>query len=346
MSSPVINLVVFIAASTALAILFAPRFGLLRGVRVRRREAARIQLEDALKHAYDHEHHGSTTTLSSVAGALRISSAKALALLERMQNAGLVSVVDGRMLLSENGRRYALQIIRAHRLWERYLADETGVHPVRWHVEAERHEHALTPDQADALAIRLGDPRFDPHGDPIPTTDGELPQEEIVSLAQLEVGENARVVHVEDEPQVVYSQLVALGVFLGMELRVESKTDERIIIDTDGGRKLALAPIVADNVSISRMTEQEKVVVDRAHETLVTLRRGEAAEVARISSACRGLERRRLMDLGILPGTRIEYDRRGLTGGLTSYRVRGTVLALREEQADMISIHNKEKVVS
>jgi Fe2+ transport system protein FeoA len=47
-----------------------------------------------------------------------------------------------------------------------------------------------------------------------------------------------------------------------------------------------------------------------------------------------------------LPGTRVEYDRRGLTGGLTSYRVRGTVVALREEQADMIAIHNMERVAS
>jgi Fe2+ transport system protein FeoA len=50
------------------------------------------------------------------------------------------------------------------------------------------------------------------------------------------------------------------------------------------------------------------------------------------------------MDLGVVPGTRIEFDNTGLTGGLVSYRVRGTVIALRREQTDMISIHNRERV--
>lgn len=345
MSLPIYNLLMFAAAVAVAFAVFSPRFGVLHSILARRRESGRIRLEDALKHVYGHEDQGSTATLPSVSGALNVSPAKALELVERMQHAGLVTVVDGRILLTEDGRRYALQIVRAHRLWERYLADETGVDPLRWHEEAERREHKLTPEQAEALSQRLGNPRFDPHGDPIPTADGDLPHEKIVPLTQLEVGENARVVHIEDEPQVVYAQLIALGIYLGMELRVRTKSDERIIIEADG-RNLVFAPIVANNLSIHRVTEQEKEVLESAHETLAGLREGEAAEVARISPACRGLERRRLMDLGIVPGTGVEYDRRGLTGGLTAYRLRGTVIALREEQADMITIHKKERVAS
>ena len=62
----------------------------------------------------------------------------------------------------------------------------------------------------------------------------------------------------------------------------------------------------------------------------------------RLSAACRGLERRRLMDLGIVPGTRVGLERRGLTGGLSAYRVRGTVIGLREEQARMIGVTHRE----
>lgn len=336
----------FVLALGVAVVLLAPRFGVISGLRRRRRDAERIRLEDTLKHVHDHEIRGDTATLSSVTDGLRIPSAKALVLVERMQSRGLVTVVDGRILLTDGGRKYALQVIRAHRLWERYLADETGVAAIRWHEQAERREHSITPEQMDALSKRLGNPRYDPHGDPIPTPEGELPDEEILTVTSLEIGESARVVHIEDEPGAVYAQLVALGVYVGMELRIEAKSEDRILVQSEGARKLVLAPIVAGNLSIQKISSQEAEVLESAHETLASLVTGESAEVRRISPACRGLERRRLMDLGILPGTRIEYGREGITGGLTAYRVRETVIALREEQANMITIWNRERVAS
>jgi DtxR family Mn-dependent transcriptional regulator len=345
LNTPLFNLTLFVAVVVVAVLLFAPRFGLFFALRRRKREAARIRLEDALKHIFAQEDHDATATLASLTDALRVASSHTLALTERMQTAGLVSVVDNRFMLTDDGRRYALQVIRAHRLYERYLADETGVDPVKWHALAEQREHSLSPEETDALADRLGHPRFDPHGDPIPTADGELPHEKVSALTGLKAGEDARVVHIEDEPEAVYAQLIALGVYPGMELHIDARTDERIIIEAEG-RRFVMAPIVAGNVSIERITAGEKEAVEAAHETLLALGKGEAAQVARISPACRGLERRRLMDLGILPGTRMEYERRGLTGGLTAFRVRDTVIALREEQADMITIQQREKVTA
>lgn len=338
--TPATNLIVFAAAVAFLALLLAPRVGLVQLILSRRRDLERIHLEDSLKYLYDREGLGTTAGLANLADTLRLSSARTLTLVERMQRAGLASVVDGRILLSAQGRAYALEIIRAHRLWERYLADETGVDPVRWHALADRREHALTRGQADELSRRLGNPRFDPHGDPIPTSDGNMPHEPTIPLTQLSEGETARVVHVEDEPDTVFGQLVALGVYPGMELRVVTKSGDRLSIESDG-RQLDLSPIVAANVAIARQSDAD-LDASPVRYTLDLLRDGEAAVVARISPACRGLERRRLMDLGILPGTRIEHDRRGLTGGLTSYVVRGTRVALRDEQAKMISIQKQE----
>ncbi|NIW11337.1 MAG: iron dependent repressor, partial [Gammaproteobacteria bacterium] len=65
---------------------------------------------------------------------------------------------------------------------------------------------------------------------------------------------------------------------------------------------------------------------------------GETAEVVRISPACYGLERRRFMDLGILPGTKITNEMRSPTGDPTAYRIRGAVIALRQEQAKLIFV--------
>lgn len=336
MPGPLANLILFALLCAGTALLLWPGWGLLSRGRRQRTLAARILLEDGLKHVYDHEYHGQTATLSSVGGALEIPSARAVELVERMQNVGLVSLSDGRIVPTNEGNRYALQIIRAHRLWERYLADETGIDSLHWHAQAERHEHTMSVEETDALAEHLGDPRFDPHGDPIPTSDGVVPPSHSSPLPDLGAGECAVVAHIEDEPAVVYAQLVAMGIYLGMVVRVSTKTAERIVLEADG-RRIVLAPLLASNVSISHIaTEPEPT--ESIRRTLAALEPGEAAVVARISPACRGIERRRLMDMGIVPGTTIEFERHGLTGGLCAYRVRGTVVALRAEQATMIAV--------
>ncbi len=333
--NPLLNLVVFVALIAVLAALYTAR---RRSVGRGRSLARRVVLEDALKHVYNHDARGDTATLESLAGSLEISSTQTVALVDRMRGLGLARFTDGRVVLTEEGQRYALEVIRAHRLWERYLADETGLDPLEWHDRAERKEHRISRAEADALSERLGHPRFDPHGDPIPTADGAIYAADVRPLTSLAAGERAVVAHVEDEPKVVYAQLVAEGLYPGMEIRVDAKDDERIEL-SGHGRRFVLAPMVAQNVSIRGVTDDERIVPESA--TLASLKPGESADVVRLSPACRGLERRRLMDLGIVPGTRVGLERRGLTGGLSAYRVRGTIIGLRQEQARMIGIENR-----
>ncbi len=342
--TPVANLILFFLLAALASVLCWPKTGYFASMRRSRELARRVVLEDALKHVFNHDARGQTSTLTSLAGALEISTSRAVALVDRTAELGLARFVDGRIVLTDDGRRYALEVIRAHRLWERYLADETGVDPLEWHQRAESEEHMITREAADALSERLGHPRFDPHGDPIPTADGAVFDHDVAPLTSLRPGDRAMVAHVEDEPHVVYAQLVALGVYPGMTVRVKSVTDERIEVDGDGGL-IALAPIVAENISIRRIEDEEPS--STPSETLASLRPGESADVVRLSPACRGIERRRLMDLGIVPGTRIELERRGLTGGLSAYRVRGTVIGLREEQARMIGVERRvQRVVA
>jgi DtxR family Mn-dependent transcriptional regulator len=318
MGSPLLIIVVLVVLVGGTVALWWPGTGLLRrGEHHASRE--RILTEDALKHIYHGEYRGQTASLPSVAGALQVSLTRAVELAERMQTAGLVTLRDGRLIL------------------------ETGVAPTEWHAKAERREHTMTPEEIDALENKLGHPRFDPHGDPIPTSDGAIRENPIVPLSSLEVGERAHVVHIEDEPEVVFAQLVAIGTYLGMVVHINGKTDERIVFEADG-RSYVLAPLLAANISIQRLDAAEASEREGSALTLAELEPGEVAEVDRVSPACRGIERRRLMDLGIVPGTRVEFERRGLTGGLSAYRVRGTLIALRKEQADMISVNRIHEV--
>lgn len=344
LDSPALNLLIFAIFAAFAAVLFWPGIGLVQALRGRMRMTQRTQLEDALKYVYDCEFNDIAVTSSRLANALQIvSTTKASELAAHMSRIGLVSREAGRILLTEEGKQYAVQIIRAHRLWERYLADKTGVEPKKWHSQAEEQEHLLSTEEADALSDRLGNPRIDPHGDPIPTAEGELLQEKLMNLTQLKAGMCAIVKHVEDEPEEVYGQLVALEIFPGMELRLVNISDGYYVVEAEG-RSLKLTPEAAHNLSIKPVEKIDTERIAGPHESLADLQAGEIARVVRISRACRGFERRRLMDLGILPETSIKFHRYGLTGGLTSYHVRGTVLALRSEQARMISIIDRKKV--
>jgi len=338
MGDPLLNLALFALATALAAAVFWPTHGLIARARRHRQLAGRILLEDALKHVYHQDKRGVPCTLASLGGALEIGAQRAVALVTRMQDARLLRVSDGRILLTSDGARYAVDVIRAHRLWERYLADETGVDPLEWHALAEEQEHALTREQADELATRLGNPRYDPHGDPIPTAEGAMPSHDTLQLSALKPGERAMVTHIEDEPQPVYAQILALGIYLGMEIRVDERADGGITCEADG-RTIVITPLAAGNVTIRRI---EGAPAADGGERLAALAPGESAEVTSISPACRGLERRRLMDLGLVPGTRIHFERRGLMGGLSAYRVRGAVIALREEQTQVIGIRRLE----
>jgi len=72
------------------------------------------------------------------------------------------------------GEKRALELIRAHRLWERYLADKSRLPLSKLHEEAMRREHITTPEEANRLATEMGNPRYDPHGDPIPLPGEDL----------------------------------------------------------------------------------------------------------------------------------------------------------------------------
>ncbi|MEJ7656251.1 MAG: iron dependent repressor, metal binding and dimerization domain protein [Thermoleophilaceae bacterium] len=100
--------------------------------------------------------------------------------------------------LTESGRGVALEVLRHHRLLERYLSEELGVPWDRVHEEAEVLEHVLSEELEERIAAKLGHPAQDPHGDPIPTREGEVPETETLSLAELQPGDRATIVRVSD----------------------------------------------------------------------------------------------------------------------------------------------------
>lgn len=332
------TLVFLIVGAIVLIVLVWPRDGLLWKWVQGREAAERISIEDALKHFYNYEYSRLSATIASLAGVLQIGRDEAARLAARLESLGLVTRDTEGIRLTAEGRSYALRVIRIHRLWERFLADRTGVCESQWHHQADRKEHQMTPEQVEHLSAELGHPIFDPHGDPIPTSEGELPTIQGLPLSALEPGATARIVHVEDEPDTVYAQLVAARLYPGMTVRVLQKTRDRMRIEADL-QEHVLAPIVAANLTVQPIGD---ALDARAPERrLSSLSLGDEALVVDISPACRGIERRRLLDLGMVPGTRVRAELQSAGGDPTAYRIRGAVIALRRDQADLIYVRSR-----
>lgn len=339
MSDPLFYLLAVGVAIAAVAWVLWPGSGAWHKWR-RRRGVTRPLLEDALKHLYDCEYSGIAGTINSVSGSLGISSDHASAVVRQLETMTLVtSLQSGVLSLSVAGRAYALRIIRIHRLWERYLADETGMAATDWHRQAEEIEHRLTPAQANDLAARMGNPLVDPHGDPIPSSSGEVRSRPGTSLAHMNPGDTVEIVHIEDEPHAMYAQLVAERLYVGQHLRILAVETDRIQFEADGDECI-LAPLLAGQLTVKKVEHGDDV--HASHRTLDTLPRGEAAVVAGISRACRGLQRRRLMDLGVVPGSVIVPELDGPSGDPQAYRIRGALIALRSEQSRQIFVRMKE----
>lgn len=337
MTDPLLALLVGLLVVGGTAVILWPDRGLWARWQRSRHLTERIRSEDALKHIHKWEMKGRRPTLESIAGVIHGSLDETAVLLNNMQANGLLTIIADEIHLTPAGHEAALHIIRAHRLWEHYLAEETGFDEAEWHGHAERLEHALSPEQVERLASQLGHPIYDPHGDPIPSASGYLRGHGGQPLTRLPLDKPGRIVHLEDEPPVVYAQLVAEGLYPGMPVRVIEISPERIRFWANGNEHV-LAPMLAANISVIAEPIPTEETIPTSHSYLSQLPVGESARVVGIVNRCRGSERRRFMDLGILPGTTIRAEMRSPSGDPTAYVIRDTLIALRQEQASLIQI--------
>jgi DtxR family Mn-dependent transcriptional regulator len=333
MSDPLITLLIGSGIILFAAVLFFPQKGLFARLKRTNSLSRRVLIEDAIKHAYHCEYSGIGCTIDSVAGKLSISEDEATELIAKLEDMGMLRSQQEILQLSNEGRSYALRIIRIHRLWEKYLADETSMDELEWHHSAEEFEHKLSPSDADALAAQIGNPVFDPHGDPIPSPDGDLPEKKGMPLTNLKFGEFANIIHIEDEPDAIYQQLVAEGLYPGMQVRMLEASRERLRF-TANGEECVLAPLFAQNITVDPI-KLEKPIQGK-FKNLSSLKIGESGIVLGISKALRGQQRRRLMDLGVVPGTEIFAEMQSAGGDPMAYRIKGASIALRKAQASRI----------
>ncbi len=323
-----------ITAILLFVITLFPRYGIWAQLRHRAEARRRELVEDALKHLLDREQEGRHASLESLAGYLDLSLARTLRLVEEMQTQGLIEWQGRRLHLTPNGERWAIHVVRAHRLWERYLADEARMPLEKVHAEAHRREHGISEQDLNALEAALGHPSYDPHGDPIPNRNGAVIEHRVqgIELTRWEIDRPARIVHLEDEPELAFAQILAAGLRLGQVIRILERTPQRLVL-SDGENEYRLAPAVAANIYVVEAGPAEE---QQSLLTLDRLPQGREAEVVQIDETMQGFTRRRFLDLGLTPGARIVPELSNFFGDPRAYRVRGTLIALRRDQAEKI----------
>jgi len=316
-----------------LAAVFIPRVGLLAVYKTYRVAQEREQVEDALKHLLDREQQGRHASPESLAGTLDIQRGQVMRLIENMEMQGLIESRGSELHLTTEGERWALHVVRAHRLWERYLTDEARMPLEKIHSEAHRREHTISDAELDEMDAAMGYPTRDPHGDPIPSREGTLLKAEGMPLTAWQAEGPVKIVHLEDEPALAFEQILAAGLRLGQTIRVLDRNPQRYLL-TDGETEYRLAPAVAANVSVAALPENE---ITRASAIpLAELTHDQRGEIVVLDDAVQGFTRRRFLDLGLTPGTIIYPELKNFFGDPRAYRVRGTLIALRKDQAAQI----------
>lgn len=334
MVNPVTALIVFFVLAAICFIIFAPKFG-LRPLWLRiRSDKEKILIEDGLKFMYDSFSKKKDCTRNDFIAALNIRNSKLDDLIRILTEMNLVSVTGDNISLTEEGKNYAIKIVRIHRLLEKYYAEETSIKENYWHIVANDREHSISDAEAESLSAKLGNPLTDPHGDPIPDRSGGHYQQESKVLSELGSEDTGRIVHIEDEPPEKYSKILSLNLHLGDRVKIIKKEKNDIILESEG-KRIVLPDELAENISISIQDFQKEVQNFRR---LSELKANEEAYIAGISKVIRGQQRRRLLDFGFVPGSKISVRLVSIGNDPIAYEIRNTTVALRRQQAEQVFI--------
>ena len=154
--------------------------------------------------------------------------------------------------LTATGKMRALEVLRHHRLLERFLHDFLDYSWDEVHDEAERLEHYISEKLEDRIAAKLGDPETDPHGHPIPERSGALPAREEVLLSRWACGVPAVISSVSDRDPAALREMTRFGLKPGVALTVEAGTRNASLLVRIGDRmdRVRLSQTLASGISV------------------------------------------------------------------------------------------------
>lgn len=289
----------------------------------------RVEMEDALKAAYALQNEGNAWHNVELARSLGFPDALAENMAQALIASGWAEESEpGSMRLTETGEARAVELIRAHRLWERYLVDREGMSLDAVHTEADRREHEVTAEELEELDAELGYPAWDPHGHAIPASGSRVPSPAGRSLLEVAIpGNRLRIVRLDDEPVALLTQLVALGLKPGIEVEV-STLESSLLRLRLGGNVIPLSYDAASHVfavpAPARPVPMGELAV------------GSRAQVVELTGS--GKLQRRMLSMGFVPGAEVTVIREAPLGDPLQYRVKKANVALRRDEANTLLV--------
>lgn len=210
-------------------------------------------VQDYLKTIYGLQEHGPVST-TEIAKKMKVSGASVTGMLKRLASMGLVDYNSYKgVKLTEAGEKVALEILRHHRLLELYLRESLGFSLDKVHDEACRLEHYISDEFGDRISELLGDPKFDPHGHPIPTKEGTIPDMDEISLPEVESGKEVEIARISDLDKKMLAYFEENDLLPGRKVKVLEKApfNGPVTIVHKGAEKI-LGREVAKNIFILR----------------------------------------------------------------------------------------------
>ena len=224
-----------------------------------KREQLTEAMEDYLKTIYElvTTHERATTT--QIAKVLHVKPASVTGMIQRLAkfDPPLVEYEKHQgVQLTTIGEKAALEVIRHHRLLERFLCEVLGFPWEKVHEEAHRLEHVISEEFEERIAIILGNPTYDPHGDPIPNRDLTMPTFTTLCLCDLREGQITIVKRVPDTDPALLCYLAEVGIVPGAQLEVKgySPFDENLTIKVeDREEKIVLGPGITNKIYVEKI---------------------------------------------------------------------------------------------
>ena len=203
-----------------------------------------ISIENFVKTIYLQEQRvGEDTRPGTLAKLLKITNAATTDMARSLAQKNLVNYTKYQKLsLTPEGRKLALNILRKHRLWEAFLSHTLSLSLHQIHEEAERLEHLTSDFLADKIDEYLNFPASDPHGDPIPCSEGkETPKNNAIVLSEAEIDTNSNIVRLFSSNPDFFDFCASNNIAIGAEVQVKNNFDEMKMIEVSiSGKKLLL----------------------------------------------------------------------------------------------------------
>ncbi len=217
--------------------------------------------EDHIKAVHALLQDGASAGTKDLAEKLSIKSSSVTVMLKKLAEKGLLKHEPYYgVKLTAKGKAAALKLIRKHRLWETFLVQRLGFGWDEVHEVAEQLEHVRSEKLTESIATYLGDPAFDPHGDPIPDREGRMPDRDTKPLTECGIGTWVRIAAVKDGTDALLNLLDRKGISIGMRMEVTGlqEFDGTVEVSGEKGKHIALSAKVAEHLLVELVPAGKK----------------------------------------------------------------------------------------